>query len=163
MYPLHPRYATPHLCKQERKRQTPVRRRLSRIHAILGRVIPGGWVPLSRMNVRSLAGLSKRSVFHRWSAQCAARMLLYDEMVSCCAAGTNGCLDLRHRAFALNGQVSVELSKCPGSMARRAKNSVAPLRRSSAGWMSARIGRLSTCVGRRQPITIRKTPWWQGQ
>jgi len=31
----------PHLCKQERKRPTPVRRRLSRIHTVPGRVIPG--------------------------------------------------------------------------------------------------------------------------
>ena len=29
------------LCKQERKRPTPVRRRFSRTHAVLGRVIPG--------------------------------------------------------------------------------------------------------------------------
>ena len=34
--------ATLHLCKQERKRPTPVRRRLSRTHAVLGWVIPGG-------------------------------------------------------------------------------------------------------------------------
>jgi len=46
--------AIPHLCKQERKRPTPVRRRLSRAHAVLGRVIPGGWVPVSRMKVRVL-------------------------------------------------------------------------------------------------------------
>ena len=31
------------------------------------------------------------------------------------------------------------------------------LRRSSAGWMPARIGKLSTGVGRRHPVTIRKT------
>jgi len=30
------------LCKQERKRLTPVRRRLSQTHTVLGRVIPGG-------------------------------------------------------------------------------------------------------------------------
>jgi len=34
--------AIPHLYKQERKRQTTVRRRLSRPPALLGRVIPGG-------------------------------------------------------------------------------------------------------------------------
>jgi len=34
--------AIPHLYKQERKRPTPVRRRLSRIQALLGRIIPGG-------------------------------------------------------------------------------------------------------------------------
>jgi len=33
---------------------------------------------------------------------------------------------------------------------------VAPLRRSSAGWMLARVGRLSAGVARRRPVTIRK-------
>ena len=60
--------------------------------------------------------------------------------MSCCAAGTNGCLDLRRRAFALHGQVSAtEWSRCVGSMARRARYSVAPLRQRAAGWMPARM------------------------
>jgi len=42
-------------------------------------------------------------------------MLLSDELMSC-AAGTMGYLDLRHHTFALDGCVSVEWSKCPGSM-----------------------------------------------
>jgi len=83
-------------------------------------------------------------------------LLLSDKLMSCCAAGTNGCLDLRRRAFALGGQVSAEWSRCPSSMARRASDNVAPLRRNSAGRMRARIGRLSTVVGRRHPVTIRK-------
>jgi len=41
-------------------------------------------------------------------------------------------------------------------MARRSRYSVASLRRSSAGWMPARIGRLSPGVRRRYPVTIRK-------
>ena len=60
-------------------------------------------------------------------------LLLSDELMSCCAAGTNGCLDLRRRASALDGQVSSERSRCPGTMARRPRDSVSPLRRSSAG------------------------------
>jgi len=36
--------AIPHLYKQERKRPTPVRRRLIRTHDVLGRVTPGGRV-----------------------------------------------------------------------------------------------------------------------
>jgi len=72
-----------------------------------------------------------------------------------CATGTNGCLHLRRCAFALDGQVSAEWKRCSGSMARRARDSVAPLRRSSAGWMPARMGRLSARVGRRHPVTIR--------
>ena len=55
--------------------------------------------------------------------------------------------------FALGGRVSVECSRCPGSMAWHARDSVAPLRRSSAGWMPARIGRLSVGVGCRHPVT----------
>jgi len=68
--------AIPHLYKQERKRPTPVRRRLSRTQALLGRVIPGAWVLVSGMKMRSLVGLSSHSTFHWWSAHCAARMLL---------------------------------------------------------------------------------------
>jgi len=83
-------------------------------------------------------------------------LLLSDELMSCCAADTNGCLDLRRRASALDGRASAEWSRCPGFMARRARDSVAPMRRSSAGWMPARIGRLSAGVGRRHPVTIRK-------
>ena len=82
-------------------------------------------------------------------------LLLPDELMSCCAAGTYGCLDLRRRATALDGWVSAEWSRCPGSIARRPRDSVAPLRRSSTGWMPARIGRLSAGVGRKHPVTIR--------
>ena len=95
--------AIPHLYKQERMLLTPVRRRFSRTQAPLGRVIPGGWVLVSGMKVillRSLVRLSTHSDLHWWSAQCATRMLLSDELMSCCAAGTNECLDLRRHAFA---------------------------------------------------------------
>ena len=71
-----------------------------------------------------------------------------------CATGTNGS-HLRCHAFPLNRQVSAEWSRCPSSMARCARESVAPLRWSSTGWMPATI-RLSTGVGRRHPVTIRK-------
>ena len=70
------------------------------------------------------------------------------------AAGTNGCLDLRHSASTFDGQVSTAWSRCPGSMGRRAEYSVAPLRRSSAGWMSARVGRLSAVAGCRHPVSL---------
>ena len=83
-------------------------------------------------------------------------LLLPDEVMRCCVAGTNGCLQLRRRAFALDGRVSAEWSRFPGSMAWRARDSVVPLRQSSEGWMPARIGWLSAGVGRRHPVTIRK-------
>jgi len=76
--------------------------------------------------------------------------------MSCCAAGTNGCLDLRRRTAAPNGRVSAEWSRCPGSMARRPRDSVAPLWLSSAGRMPARIKRLSAGVGRWHAVAIRK-------
>jgi len=43
-----------YLCKQEWKRPTPVQTMLTQIHAVLGRVIPGGWVPVSGMTVRNM-------------------------------------------------------------------------------------------------------------
>jgi len=100
-----------HLCKQERKRSTLVQRRLNRAIAVLGRAIPRGCVPMSRMEVRSLVALSNHSAFHRWSAQGAALLLSSYELMRCCSAGTNGCLDLRCRAFPLGGQVSAEWSQ----------------------------------------------------
>ena len=84
----------PHLYKQEQKRPTPVRRRLSRSQSLLGRVIPGVSVVVG-MKIRNLVGLSAHSAFHGWSAQSAAckLLLLSEELMSCCAAGTNGWLD----------------------------------------------------------------------
>jgi len=73
----------------------------------------------------------------------------------CCAAGANGCLDLSRRASALDGRMSAEWSRCPGPVTRRGRDSMAPMRRSSAGWMPARILRLSAGVGCRHPVTIR--------
>ena len=88
--------------------------------------------------------------------QCTTRMLLLsDELVSCCVVSTNWCLDLRHRALTLSGQVSAEW-RCPGTMAWHARESAAPLRRSSGVSMPVRIGRLSTGVEHRHPVTIRK-------
>ena len=53
------------------------------------------------MKLRSFLWLSNHSAFHWWSAQCAPHTLLvWDELVSCCAARTNGCHDLKRRAFA---------------------------------------------------------------
>jgi len=78
------------------------------------------------------------------------------------AVGTNGCVDLRRHASALDGRVSAEWSRCPGTVARRARDNVAPLQRSSAGWMPARIGSLSAGVGHRHPVTIHKASLMAG-
>ena len=77
-------------------------------------------------------------------------------------AGTNMCLDLSWRTILLDGQVRAEWSRCPCFRGYRARDSVAPLWRSPAGWMPARIGRLSTGVGRRHPVTIRKASLMAG-
>jgi len=90
-------------------------------------------------------------------------LLSSDELMSYCAAGTNGCLDLRRRAFALSEQVNAEWSRCPSSVAQHARDNVVPLRQSSAaGCMPARIGRLSVGAGRRHPVTIRKASLMAG-
>ena len=77
-------------------------------------------------------------------------LLLSDELMSCYATGT------RRRAFPLGGWVSAEWSRRLCSVARLARDSVDPLRRSSAGWMPAGTGGLSAGVGHRCPVTIRK-------
>jgi len=85
-----PRGDKPHLCKQEQKHPTPVWRQLSQTHALLGRVISGGWVPV--MKVQSLIVLSNYSAFHWWSAQSTALLMLLDELL---CSGHKWCLDLR--------------------------------------------------------------------
>ena len=115
------------------------------------------------MKVRSLVELSAHSTCRWLSAQCAALMLLLsDRLMGCCVAGTYGCHDLRRRASVLGGQVSAEWSRCLGSMARRARDSVALLQRISAGSTSVRMGMLSTGVGCRHPVTIRQVSLMAG-
>ena len=149
--------------KQERRRATPVRRRRSWTHAAPGRAIQEGWVPMSGKKVRSLAVLSNHPAFHWWSTQIAALLLLSsDEVMSCCAACTNRCLDLGCRAFPTGERVRAEWSRSPGHAARCVRDNVAPLKRSSTGWMPARIGRLSAGLGRNHPVTIRKASLMSG-
>ena len=59
------------------------------------------------------------------------------------------------------GQVSAEWRRCPGSVGRRTRGR-APLRRSSAGWIPARLGRFSAGVGRMHPVTVRKASLMAG-
>ena len=94
----------PHLFKKERKRPTPVRRRLSRNQALLGRVIPGGgrrcrwwkcWVWWSCPSTPHSVG----------NLPTAPHVCCCCQMMRCCVAGTNGGLDFRRRALALDGRV----------------------------------------------------------
>jgi len=67
------------------------------------------WMPMSEMKLQSLAVLSNHSAFHWWSAHSTALLLLMsDELMSCCAAGTNGSLDLRCCAFLPSERVGTE-------------------------------------------------------
>ena len=114
--------------------------------------------------MRSLVGLSAHSEIYLMIRPLRRKyvVVLVRKLMSCCAADTNGCLDLRRRASPLDGWLSAEWSRYPGSMARRPRDSVAPLRRSSAGRMPARIGRLSADAGRRHPVTILKASLMAG-
>jgi len=60
----------------------------------------------------------------------------------CLMACTHKWVSLWCQAFSNNGQVSAEWSRSAGLMVQHARDSVAPLPRSSAGWMLASIGRL---------------------
>ena len=73
------------------------------------------------------------------------------------AAGTNGRLDFSLSLLAACGSVICPCRMLPESKELRlGKESVACGRRSSAGWMSKRTGRLSVGVGHKHPVTIRK-------
>ena len=126
-------------------------------HAVLVRPIPGRWVSMSGMKAESLVVFSNHYLLHRWSAQdrWSAPLLLFssDELTSC-AASTIGCLDLRCRAFPPCELMIARRSRFPGSMAWFAGESVALLRRTPAGWMLTRIGRLSAGVWHRLPVKL---------
>ena len=126
------------------------------------RAIPGDWVPMSGMKIWSLIVLSYCSSFHLWYVEVPHLLLSSEELMSCCVTGTNGCFDLTCRTCPPGGQVSAEWSKGPGSITRFARDSVARLRQSTAGWMPVRRRRLSAAVGHRHPVTIHKVSLMTG-
>ena len=99
----------------------------------------------------------KYSVSHVKFVHWAAWMPSSDKLCnSFHAAGTNGRLDFSRSLLAARGSVSCPCRMWPGSNELRlAKESIAPWRRSSPGWMLQRTGRLSVGVGRRHPVTMR--------
>ena len=73
------------------------------------------------------------------------------------AAGTNGRLDLSLPRCASCCPTNYPRSTGSRSwIAQFAKESVAPNRRSSAGWMPVRTDKSSVGVGRKHPMTMRK-------
>ena len=100
--------------------------------------------------------LLENSVSHVKFVHWAVRMSNSDKLCnSFRVAGANGCLDFSLSLLAACGSVTCPSRMWPGSKELRlAKESVAPWRRSSAGWMPERTGRLSVGVGRRHPVTM---------
>ena len=126
----------------------------------------GGWVLVPKIIMHSLVALSVHSTFHWWSGQCTTHVVvvrLTDEML-CGVYKWVFRFETLYVCTQWMGEC--EWSRIPDSMAQRARDWVAPLRQSSAGWMPARIGRLSAGVGCRHPVTIRKAllmaGWWGG-
>jgi len=147
----------PHLCKQERKRPTPVRRRSSRNNAVLGRAIRGGWVQMTGMKVRSLVVFSNRSAFPRLSTQSAALLMLSDNCWVVVRLVQMG-VSIRDAAH----PHPVDRWALTRADVQASWHGVAPLRRSSASWLPASIGRLFAGVGRRHPVTVRKASLMTG-
>ena len=83
----------PHLWIAERNRPTPVRRWLSQTQTGLGKCIPDGREPTSAMKRWSREAHSCHSVFHSWSAQLLAALVL-KASASFSAEGTKGRLHL---------------------------------------------------------------------
>jgi len=153
----------PHLCKQEQKRPTPVRRRLSRTYTLFlvgpsQKVVPdvGRW----QYGVSWCSPSTPHSIGDPPRAPHFCFVVRWTDELLC--GGYKQCFDLRSRAFALGGQVSAVWSRCPGAMARHARDSVAPLPRSSADCIPTRIGRLFVGVGRRHPDTVCKASLMTG-
>jgi len=113
--------------------------------------------PISEMKVRSLTVLCNHSTYHWWSTQSITFLLWSsDELMSSCAAGISVSIWDAVHSHLVNRNRSAEWSRCPDSVAWCARDSMAPMWRSSAGWMPARIRSLSAGVGRRHPVTVRK-------
>ena len=134
--------------------------------AVLVDLYPQGWVPVSGMKVWSLVVLSNS--LHCWTAQYATHMLL-SHVLSCCAAGTQMGVpiwDAMHSNLVdRRALVSGAVVQAPSMAWWHAKESGAPLRWSWAGWIPAAhriIGRLSTSIGCRHPVTNGKASLMAG-
>ena len=150
--------ARPHLYMDEWNRPTPVHRRLSLIQAARGKPIPTGLALVPGTKARSLEAFLQYSVFHLWFVHSEGRMPSLARLSKRFrAAGTNGRLDLSFTWRVSEDPLKRSYKIWSGSRdPRQAKESVAPSRRSSAGWMPGSIGRWSVEVGRRRPVTMRK-------
>ena len=153
----------PHLCKPERKCPTPLRRRLSRIRLFLAGFTRRAGADIEDESTKSRSALQLLripSVIDPDRRASAIAVRWTDDLL---CSGYKCVFWFEMPWFLLGGQVIAEWSRCPGSMPRRVRDSVvAPLRRSSADWMPARIWRLFTGVGRRHPVTVCKASLMAG-
>ena len=117
--------AIPHLYKQERKRPILMRRQLSWTHTVLGRAIAGEWVAVESRGSRSALQPFHIPLVIR--PECHTSVVVRWTM-SCCAAGTNECLNWRCCAFSpgWSGEAWVEqVSRLHGRRATRKRGSFA--------------------------------------
>jgi len=135
---------------------------VSRTQALLGRVIPGGWVRCLGWKCGVL-----------WGCPSTPHSIgdLPTALHVCCCCQINWWDVVRRVQMDVSIWGAVRLHSMDGwalsgadvqAPWHCARDSVALLRRSSSGWMSAKIGRLSTGVGRRHPVTIRKASLMAG-
>ena len=150
--------ARTHLFIDKWNRPTPVHRRLSLTQAARDKPIPTDLAPVSGTKARTKEAFSQYSVLHLWFVHSETQMPSLARLSKRFrAADTNGRLD-----HSLTWRVSENPLKRPykvwsGSRDLRwAKESVAPIRRSSAGCMPESIRRWSVGVRRRHPVTMRK-------
>ena len=126
-----------HLCMDEWNHPTPVCRWLSLTQAAWGKPIPTDLAPVPGTKALSLEAPSEYSVFHLWFVHSEAQM---PSLASCpknsMQLRTNRFLDLSH-----TWQVSEDPLKRPCKIWSGSrdplwcKESAAPIRQSSAGWM----------------------------
>ena len=90
--------AMPHLCIDDRKKPTPVRRRLSRTQVGLGSPIPDVRASTSSKNECGREMPSRHPMLHLWSAHLVAPVpSSLASLSNYRTAGTKGCLDLSRR------------------------------------------------------------------
>ena len=94
-------------CMQERKRPTPVQRRLSRTHAVLGHSRKEG-VNVGDESTESRNAIQPFRIPSVIRPERHTSVAFSNKLLSCCGAGTNECLVLRYRGFSPSGWVSAE-------------------------------------------------------
>jgi len=112
-------------------------------------------VPVSVLKVRSLVRLCNHSAFHWWPPNAPHARCCYRQMkwwvVRWAQMGVS-IWDAVHSHPVDRWPLSWTCVQAPWHGVLW--ENVAPLRRSPAGWISARMGSLSAGVGRRHPVTI---------